>query len=74
VPDLLSSEIDSGSLCRYVRECEELADCNLIALAGGLSHKEAQNLQNQGFDSVVTDPANLNTILSSIQQTSDIIH
>lgn len=71
--DLLSSEIDSGSLCRYVRQCEELADCTLIALAGGLSPKEVQNLQNQGFDSVVTDPANLNAILSSIQKTCDII-
>lgn len=72
--DLLSSEIDSGSLCRYVRECEELTDCTLIALAGGLSPQEAQNLQNQGFNSVVTDPANLNAILSSIQQACDIIH
>jgi len=71
--DLLSSEIDSGSLCHYVRECEELADCTLIALAGGLSPKEAQNLQNQGFNSVVTDPANFNAILSAIQQTCDII-
>jgi excisionase family DNA binding protein len=72
--DLLSSEIDSGSLCGYVRECEELADCTLIALAGGLSTKEVQNLQNQGFNSVVTDPANLNAILSCIQQTCDIVY
>jgi excisionase family DNA binding protein len=71
--DLLSSEIDSGSLCHYIRESQELADCTLIALAGGLSPKEVQNLQNQGFDSVVTDPANFNAILSAIQQTCDII-
>jgi len=72
--DLLSSEIDSGSLCRYVRQCEDLADCTLIALAGGLSPREAQNLQNQGFDSVVSDPSNLDAILSSIQQACDIVH
>ena len=71
--DLLSSEIDSGSLCRYVHACDELADCTLIALAGGLSSNEVRNLQNQGFDSVITDPTNLNAILSSIQQTCDIV-
>lgn len=71
--DLLSSEIDSGSLCRYVHECEELANCTLIALAGGLSANEVQNLQNQGFDSVITDMANLNAILSCIQQTCNIV-
>ena len=70
--DLLSSEIDSNSLCHYAHECEELADCTLIALAGGLSPKGIQNLQHQGFDSVITDPTNLNAILSAIQQTCDI--
>lgn len=72
--DLLSNEIESGSLCRYVRQCEELADCSLIALAGGLSPREVQNLQNQGFDYVVTESANLNAIFSCIQKTCDIVH
>lgn len=72
--NLLSSEIDSGSLCRYVRQCDELTDCSLIALAGGLSPKDVYNLHNQGFDSVVTDPANLDLVLSSIQQTCSLIY
>ncbi|MHC4292630.1 MAG: hypothetical protein ACYSTR_10525, partial [Planctomycetota bacterium] len=71
--DLLSSDIDSGRLCEYIQQCEELADCTLIALAGGLSDNEVKNLKHQGFASVVTEPTNLNAILSSIQQSCDII-
>lgn len=70
--DLMSSEIDSGSLCQYVREWEDLADCTLIALAGGLSTSEVQNLKHQGFDAVVTEPENMNAILTCIQQSCDI--
>ncbi len=71
--DLMSSDIDSGSLCGYVRDCEELTDCTLIALAGGLGPKESAALQQQGFDSVVTEPENMNAILNSIQQTCNIL-
>jgi excisionase family DNA binding protein len=72
--DLMSSDIDSGSLCGYVRECEDLADCTLIALAGGLGPQETAALQQQGFDAVVTEPENMNAILSCIQQTCEIFH
>jgi excisionase family DNA binding protein len=72
--DLMSSDIDSGSLCGYVRECEDLADCTLIALAGGLGPKETAALRNRGFDAVVTEPDNMNAILSCIQQGCDIFH
>ena len=72
--DLLSSDIDSGRLCEYIQQCEELADCTLIALAGGLSDNEVKNLKHQGFGAVVTDPTNLSAILSSIQQSCSILH
>ena len=72
--DLMSNEIDSGSLCGYVRDCEELTDCTLIALAGGLGPKETAALQQQGFDAVVTEPENMNAILICIQQSCSILH
>jgi excisionase family DNA binding protein len=72
--DLMSSDIDSANLCGYVRQCEDLADCKLIALAGGLGPKETAALRNRGFDAVVTEPDNMNAILSCIQQGCDIFH
>ena len=70
--DLMSSDIDSSSLCSSVREWEDLADCTLIALAGGLSSQETAALQSRGFDAVVTEPDNMNAILSCIRQSCDI--
>jgi excisionase family DNA binding protein len=66
--DLMSSDIDAVSLCGYVHESDEIQDCTLIALAGGLNSNEVQNLKNQGFDAVVTDPENMNTVLTCIRQ------
>ena len=71
--DLMSSDIDSANLCGYVRQCEDLADCTLIALAGGLGPKETAALQSQGFDAVVTEPENMSAILSRIQQSCNIL-
>ena len=72
--DLMSTEIDSTNLCGYVRGCEELTDCTLIALAGGLSPNEATGLKSHGFDAVVTEPESINAVLNCIQQNCGIIH
>lgn len=71
--DLMSNDIDAASLCGYVRHCEDLSDCRLIALAGGLSSNETNTLKQQGFDAVVTEPENLNAILSCIQDSCDFL-
>ena len=65
--NLLSSDIDAQHLCGYVRQCEDLQDCSIIALAGGLSENEASNLRQRGFDAVITDTNNMNQVLSGIQ-------
>lgn len=72
--DLMSSRIDVQSIRNYVRMNPDLSDCFLIAMANGLSEKEAQNLKNQGFDDVVTSTSNINTLLASIQNSISIIH
>ncbi len=71
--DLMSKEIDAHNVCHYVRNNPELADCSLIALAGGLSEKEAENLSNNGFDGVVTDAADTRQVLTCIQRCCSIL-
>ena len=71
--DLMSREIDADNLCKYVRDCEDLADCTLIALAGGLGPKEVTTLQQRGFDDVITEPENTNSVLNCIQKCCSII-
>jgi len=72
--DLMNSSIDARGLCNDVRSREELSDCMLIALAGGLGEKEAQNLHKQGFDAVVTSTNNINAILACIQKNFTILY
>lgn len=71
--DLMSNNINAHDLCNYVRSNAELADCAVVALAGGLSENEAANLQHQGFNAVVTDPSNTLQILQAIQDSCAVL-
>lgn len=70
--DLMSNQIDAHSLCTSVRDSDELKNCKLIALAAGLNANEEQNLKKQGFEAVITNPEDSNTILSRIQDVCDL--
>jgi len=71
--DLMSPEIDAYGLCSYAHENEELADCCVIALAGGLTETEAQSLLQKGFGGVVTEPTNIHKVLACIQEKCSIL-
>ena len=70
--DLMNSEVDAYGLCSYVRESEELKECCVIALAGGLSAKEGESLLKRGFDGVVTEPGSIQKVLACIQEKCSI--
>ena len=74
IVDLMSPDIDSRDLCNYVRESEELKECSVIALAGGLSVTETESLLKQGFSGVVTEPGNINKILACIQEKCSVLY
>jgi excisionase family DNA binding protein len=72
--DLMSPEIDAHDLCNYVKESEELKDCCVIALAGGLSPTEVESLTKKGFGGVVTEPGNMNKVLACIQEKCSVLY
>ena len=65
--DLMSSGIDAHQVCSYVQSTEELQGCSLLALAGGLSEKEAQNLYSHGFDEIILNSGNVDNIIQAIE-------
>jgi excisionase family DNA binding protein len=71
--DLMSSDIDAHQICSYVQQTEELQDCSLIALAGGLSEKEADTLRRCGFDRIIIESSNINKIVTVIQDVCSIV-
>ncbi len=72
--ELMNPDIDAHELCSYVRDNDELKDCCVIALAGGLSSTEVEALLKQGFGGVVTEPGNINKILACIQEKCSVFY
>lgn len=72
--DFMSSGIDAHQVCSYVHQTEELQDCSLLALAGGLSEKESEKLLSFGFDAIVTDASNVNKVVSVIEDLCSVVH
>lgn len=72
--DLMMSGIDAHQVCSYVQQTDELQDCSLVALAGGLSEKEAANLHSFGFDGIITEPSNTSRILAVIENLCSVVH
>jgi excisionase family DNA binding protein len=70
--DLMNSQVDAYGLCDYVQGSEELKDCCVIALAGGLTAKEAEVLLKKGFGGVVTETGNVAKVLACIQEKCSI--
>lgn len=56
--DLMAEQIDAQQLCRQIRSNEELKEIKIIAVAGGLTDKEAEAFRRKGFDAVLTQPQN----------------
>ena len=64
--DLMAGQIDAQQLCRQIRDDEELQEIKLIAIAGGLTEKEAALLTQKGFNEVLTRPQDIDTAVRLI--------
>lgn len=65
--DLMAGQINAQQLCQQIREDEDLHDIRLIAVAGGLTEKEADLLKHRGFDGVLTRPQDADTAIRLIE-------
>lgn len=72
--DLMSSEIDAQQICSYVQKTEELQHCAMVALAGGLSVTEADNLRVYGFDKIIVNSCDITSIVEAIEETALVMH
>ena len=72
--NLMAKNIDAKHICKYVRTNEELGGTKIIAITTSLTPTEQNALQQQGFDAVITKPADAAEIASIIQETTAIIY
>ncbi len=72
--NLMARDIDAKSLCKYVRTTEDLSATKVIAVASNLRESEAEALQEQGFDAVITQPEDPAQVMEAIQAVTAIIY
>jgi two-component system response regulator RpaA len=72
--NLLAEGLDAMDICRTIRADEDLQAIKLIAIANHLSSSEANALLQKGFDGCIADPANIEEVISKIEQATAIIY
>jgi DNA-binding response OmpR family regulator len=72
--NLLAEGIDATEVCRSIHSSEDLQTVKVIALAQQLSDSESAALLQRGFDSCISNPADIAKVIKEIEETTAIIY
>lgn len=72
--NLMAQEIDANQICKYVRTNEDLSSTKVIAIAGNLSEAQIDALHHKGFDAVISNSADTQQVIKTIEETTAIIY
>jgi excisionase family DNA binding protein len=72
--NLLAEGIDAASICRHVRNHEDLQTIRIIALANHLNDVESAALLQKGFDGHVSEPSDIAEVIGKIEEATAIIY
>ncbi len=72
--NLLAQDIDANQVCKYVRTNSDLGGTKVVAVANNLSETESTALLQKGFDALLTDTADFNQTVKTIQEVTAIIY
>ena len=71
---LMSTGIDAGQICKYIRSNEDLSGTKVIAVAGSLDAAQTEALIAKGFDAVLSSTADYDQAVKVIEQVTAIIY
>ena len=71
---LLADDIDATSICRGIRDNEDLRTIKVIAIANQLSDSESEALLQKGFDGYVPYSADSTEVIHKIEEATAIIY
>lgn len=72
--NLLAEGIDAASICRSIRNNEELQTIKIIAIANRLSDSESAALLQKGFDASISNSHDTDEIIKKIEEATAIIY
>jgi len=70
---LLAKGIDATDICNSIRSDENLQTIKIIALVNQLSESESSALMQKGFDSCISNPADVTEVVEEIEETTAIV-
>jgi excisionase family DNA binding protein len=70
---LLSSSVNAGEICRNIRSNPELAEIQVIAIAGSFSQSEESALTQKGFDACLAMASDVSEINHSLEHIRTIV-
>lgn len=72
VVNLMSNNINAEEICKAVRISNELQGGKVVAIVGNLSDREIKAVLDKGFDSYVSNPADISELIGAIEDASSI--
>ncbi len=72
--NLMAQEIDANQICKYVRTNEDLSSTKVIAVASNLNETQIDALHHKGFDAVISNSADTQQIIKTIEEITAIIY
>ena len=72
--NLLAEGVSAADICRNIRTSEDLRTIKVIALANHLNASESAALLQKGFDSYVSDSADITDVIKKIEEATAIIY
>lgn len=70
----LAGDIDATGICKSIRANEDLQTIKIIAIVNQLSDSESTALLQKGFDSCISNPADITEVVNRIEETTAIIY
>ena len=71
---LLAEGIVATDICKNIHSNDDLQTTKVIAMANQLSESESAALLQKGFDSCISDSANINEVIKEIEEATAIIY
>ena len=71
---LMAEDIEANSICRGIRESDDLRTIKIIAIANSLSDSEQRSLLQKGFDGYVPLCADAAEVIHKIEEVTAIIY
>ncbi len=71
--DLMLSDVDGREVCKNIKRNPALTATKVIAVSGQLTTRQGQTLMAEGFDGFLSKPFDVNDVLATVEEASNLV-